>query len=108
MYLTGVEQNTTENNWQRFYPYSYFCISLEAKSPFGTFQPSSAFQQSYLNETLNLALYAAIFPLSSRVTSNSATSAILRFQIDSDAVSIAFLAASSQLVGDDPTSSITG
>ena len=71
------------------------------------FQPSSAFQLSYFNENFILALYEAIFPSSSSLTSNSVTSPILRFQRDSHAVSTAFLAASSQLVGDDPTSSMT-
>ena len=61
---------------------------------------------SYLNERFILALNAAIFPLSSNFTSSSFTSAILRSLRDSDAVSIAFLTASSQLMGDDPTISI--
>ena len=80
---------------------------IEDDSPLKAFQPSSNFQLSYFNENFILALYEAIFPLSSSLTSNSVTSPILRFQRDSDAASMAFLAASSQLVGDDPTSSIT-
>ena len=74
---------------------------------FWAFQPSSTFQLSYFNENFILARYKAIFPSSSSLTSNSVTSPILRFQRDLDAVSIAFLAASSQLIEDDPTSSIT-
>jgi hypothetical protein len=94
-------------------PKSQYQLNIKKIIPIGddlhlsTFQPSSTFQLSYLNENFILARYEAIFPLSSSLTSNSVTSPILRFQMDSDAVSIAFLAASSQLVGDDPTSSIT-
>jgi len=61
---------------------------------------------SYLKERFILALNAITFPSSSSFTSNSLTSAILRSLSDSDAVAIAFLAVSSQSLGDDATTSM--